>query len=443
MRIIIAGAGEVGRYLAKRLSSEEQEIVLVDEKQERLEDLDMRYDIETIIGSPTSPKALMDCDITRCELFIAVTPEESINTTAAILAKSLGAEKTVARVNNYEYILPKSKEIFLSLGIDSIIYPETLAALEIVKSLQRSWMREYRSFGDEALQLACVKVRSNATFLNHPFMTGFFDKKPYRIVAVKRDNKTLIPKGSDQILANDIVYFICPNGSLDIICQEAGKEAFEIKTVMIMGGSRIAQKTVMSLDKDFTVKVIDNDRDKCDIIAPKLPQAMVIHGDGRDLDLLKEEGIEDCDAFIAVTNNSETNVMACMAAKRFGIRKTIAEVENLDYIDLAESLDIGTIINKKLIAGSRIYQLTLDDDALDVQSLTYSDAEVVEFMVKPGDKITSKRIRDLHLPDNVNIGGIVRNGKGFVVNGGTVVLPGDHVVVFCMADSVRKIAKFF
>ncbi|MDO4191017.1 MAG: Trk system potassium transporter TrkA [Bacteroidales bacterium] len=443
MRIIIAGAGEVGRYLAKRLSTEEQEIVLVDESSERMSDLDMRYDLDIVVGSPTSPKALMECDVPNCELFIAVTPEESINTTAAILAKNLGAKKTVARVNNYEFILSPSKDVFHRLGVDTIIYPETLAALEIVKSLQRSWMREYRSFGNDALQLACVKVRSNATFLDKPFMTGYFDHKPYRVVAIKRNNKTIIPKGADQIQTNDIVYFICPNGSLDIICQEAGKEAFDIRRIMIMGCSRIAIKTVYSLPKDFSVKVIDNDREKCYKMATQLQPAMVIHGDGRDLELLREEGLEECDAFVAVTNNSETNVMACMAAKRHGIKKTIAEVENLDYLDLVESLDIGTIINKKLIAGGRIYQMTLDEDALDVQSLTYSDAEVVEFVVKPGDKITSKRIRDLHLPDNVNIGGIVRDGNGFVVNGSTVVLPGDHVVVFCKADSVRKIAKFF
>jgi trk system potassium uptake protein TrkA len=414
----------------------------MDEDQAKLSKIDSNFDLMTVCASPTSIQALKSAGVDEADLFIAVMPEESRNMTACMLATNLGAKKTVARIDNYEYLLPKNKEMFKSLGIDKLIYPEVLAATEIVQALKRSWIREYRTFSNEALVLVCVKIRENSEIINKVFSTGFFNHSMYRIVAVKRHTTTIIPNGNDQILANDLVYFICSKDNLEYVRKAAGKTNFDIKDIIIMGGSKIALKTVQYLPNDINVKIIENDREKCYKLADKT-DTLIIHGDGRNIDLLKDEGIEDADAFIALTDNSETNVLSCLAAKRLGIRKTIAVVENIDYIDLADNLDIGTLINKKLIAASHIYQQTLDEDAYDVQCLTYSDAEVVEFVVKAGDKITKDRVRNLNLPDDVNIGGVVRNGKGHVVNGNTIILPGDHVVIFCKATAVPKLAKFF
>lgn len=442
MKIIIVGAGAVGRHVAKMLSSEQHDIVIMDEEEDNLQDLDTNYDIMTKIGSPTSISDLLSCGARSCDLFIAVTPHESINMTSCMIAQQIGARKTVARIDNHEYLLNKNKGIFENLGINSLICPEILAAAEIVQSVQRSWIREFRSFANEALVLLCVKVRNNSEILNKEFKTGFFNHDKYRIVAVKRHSDTIIPGGNDQILANDLVYFICSRENIEFVRRAAGKNRFDIKNIIIMGGSKITMKTVQYLPSHIQVKIIESDRERCMMLAEKT-DTLIIHGDGRNVDLLKSEGIEDADAFVALTGNSETNILACMAAKRFGVSKTIAEVENLDYIDMADNLDIGTLINKKLIAASHIYQQTLDEDAHDVQCLTYSDAVVVEFVVKAGDRITKARIRDLRLPQNVNIGGVVREGKGHVVNGNTVILPGDHVVIFCKATDIRQLEKFF
>lgn len=442
MDIIIVGAGEVGRHVAKMLSNEEHDIIIMDASEERLEGLGFNYDIMTKVGSPTSLSDLQSCGIRDCDLFIAVTQHESININACILASNLGAKRTVARIDNYEYIQPKNKEIFNKMGVNTLIYPEMLAAAEIVQALHRSWIREYRSFCNESLILVCIKVRNNAEIINKEFKTGYFNHNKFRIVAIKRHNHTIIPNGNDIILANDMVYFICTKENLEYVRKAAGKTHFDIKNIIIMGGSKIALKTVQYLPANVNVKIIERDRKKCFELADKT-DTLIIHGDGRNVDLLKDEGIEDADAFIAITDNSEANVLACLAAKRFGIRKTIAEVENLDYIDLADNLDIGSLINKKLISASHIYQQTLDEDANDVQCLTYSEAEVVEFVVKTGDKITKARVRDLRLPENVNIGGIIRQNRGYVVNGNTVIQPGDHVVIFCKATGVRKLSKFF
>ena len=443
MKIIIAGAGEVGTHLAKLLARENFDILLLDEDPVKLKDLEASYDLLTYAGSPTSINVLKECSVFDADLFVAVTPFESVNMTACMLATNLGAKRTLARIDNYEYLLPKNKEFFEKLGVNYLIYPEVLAAQYIVESLQTNWLRQNLSFCNDALILLGIKVRSNALILDTKFSSGVFDKEPYRVVAIKRANKTIIPVGSDMILANDIVYFMTTPNQLKYVQKQAGKDDFQIKDVMILGGTKIAQKTLKSLPSSFNTKVIESDKNKSYSLAEKFNNSLIINCDGKNIDILKEEGIEEMDAFVAVTANSEANILACLAAKKLGVRKTIAEVENIDYIMLAESMDIGTVINKKMIAASYIYQLTLDADVLNVRSLTSADAEVVEFVAKAGSKITRSKVKDLRLPDKVNIGGIVRNGVGSIVNGNTVIEANDHVIVFCVSSAIRKVETYF
>jgi trk system potassium uptake protein TrkA len=443
MRIIIAGAGEVGTHLAKLLAKEHINITLMDEDSSRLKDLDANYDMMTREGSPTSIQDLEDIGVRDVDLFIAVTPSESVNITSCMIATNLGAIKTLARIDNYEYLIPKNKEFFQKLGVDYLIYPERLASKEIVAALETTWLRQNLSFCSGELILLGIKVRNNAMIINKKFMSGFFDHRKYRIVAIKRNNETIIPGGSDEILANDIVYFITRPEDVSFVKEQAGKVDYKINSAMIMGGSRIAQKTAQALPAHISVKILEKDREKSYLLAEKCQRALIINGDARDLDLLREEGIQDIDAFIAVTSNSEANILACLAAKRLGVKKTVAEVENIDYIMLAESMDIGTVINKKMIAAGYIYQLTLDADVLEVRTLTSADAEVVEFVAKKGSKITKSKIKDLRLPANVNIGGYVRNGEGFIVAGDSIIEPGDHVICFCVSSAIRKIENYF
>ncbi len=443
MKIIIGGAGEVGTHLAKLLARENFDILLLDEDASKLKDLEASFDLMTSTGSPTSINDLKEAGIEKADLFIAVTPSESVNMTACMLATNLGAKRTLARIDNYEYLLPVNKEFFKKLGVDYLIYPEMLAAKEIVESLSTSWLRQNLNFCDNALILLGIKVRANAIIVNKKFSTGYFDHGKYRVVSIKRNNKTIIPAGSDQILENDIVYFITTPENLNFVREQAGKEDFPIRNIMVMGGSRIAQKTIQYLPSNMHVKVLERNKEKSYVLAEKLENSMILNCDGRNIEILKEEGIEEMDAFVAVTANSEANILACLAAKRLGVKKTVAEVENNDYIMLAESMDIGTVINKKMIAASYIYQLTLDADVLNVRSLSSADAEVVEFIAKPGSKITRSKIKDLRLPDQVNIGGFVRNGSGSIVYGDTLIMPNDHVIVFCVSSAIRKMESFF
>ena len=445
MKIIIAGAGNVGTHLAKLLSREKQDIILMDDDEEKLTALSSNFDLLTVTASPSSISGLKEVGVKEADLFIAVTPDESRNMTACMLATNLGAKKTVARIDNYEYLLPKNKEFFQKLGVDSLIYPEMLAAKEIVSSMRMSWVRQWWEFCGGALILIGTKMREKAEILNIPLYELGGPNIPYHVVAIKRGTETIIPRGDDAIKLHDIVYFTTTRKYIPYIRKIAGKEDYaDVRNVMIMGGSRIAVRTAQYVPDYMQVKIVDNDINRCNRLTELLDdKTMIINGDGRDMDLLIEEGLKNTEAFVALTGNSETNILACLAAKRMGVEKTVAEVENIDYIGMAESLDIGTVINKKMIAASHIYQMMLDADVSNVKCLTFANADVAEFTVPAGAKITKHFIKDLGLPKGTTIGGMIRNGEGVLVTGDTLIQPGDHVVVFCLSMMIKKIEKFF
>ncbi len=444
MKIIIAGAGEVGTHLAKLLSQENQDIILMDPNEERLAFTNTNLEIMPVIGNPTSINDLQRASVNTADLFIAVTPEETTNITACMLATNLGADKTFARINNQEYLLPKNKEFFKSLGVDSLIYPEMLAAEEIVNAVKRPWARLWWELCDGELILIGVKVRNNAPIVGKYLHELSRDEKIYHIVAIKRDNETIIPRGDDQVKSGDVVYFTTTKNNIETIQKHTGKEVIHVKKVIIMGGGRIAVKTSQYLPSNLQIKILELNKDKSYKIAEIVgSNTLIINGDGRDTELLLQENIKDCDAFIALTGNSETNILACLAAKRFGVSKTVAQVENIDYITMAEKMDIGTVINKKLLSAGHIYQFLLNADVSNVKCLTFANADVAELVAKPGSKITKKPVKNLNFPKDMTLGGLIRDGKPIIIEGETCIQAEDHVVIFCMGAAIHKLQNYF
>ena len=443
MKIIIVGAGEVGTHLAKLLSQEKQDIVLMDSDEENL-NIPYNYEIMTTVGNPTSIADLRATGVKGSDMFIAVTPEEAVNMTACMLATNLGAQKTIARVSNDEYILPKNMDFFSKLGVASLICPETLAADEIVNAMKTPWSRQWWELAGGKLILIGAKVRDNAPIVNKFLFDLSRNEKFFHIVAIKRGNDTIIPSGSDQILSGDILFFTTTPERINDIRILAGKSTQEINRITIIGGGRIAVKVAELLPSHIDIKIVEKNREKCYQLAEKAGNnVMIINGDGRNTDFLVRENLKNCDAFIALTENSETNILACVTAKSLGIRKTVAEVENIDYIQMAEKLDIGTVINKKLIAVSHIYRFMLNADVSNVKCMTFANAEVAELVARPNSKITRKPIKELNLPKDMTLGGKIRNGKAEIINGDMVIEAGDLVVVFCLDSAMRKIEDYF
>ena len=443
MRIVIAGAGEVGIHLAKMLSREELDVILVDSNEEVLSEIENNYNLSAIAGSPTSFNTLKRAGINEADLFLAVTPYETRNIVACTIASSLGAKKTVARIDNFEYLNEESRKHFKTMGVDDLIYPEKLACEEVIAAMRHTWARSWFELHDGALILVAVKLRDSASILNRKLYELTSTSNLFHIAAIKRQNHTIIPRGNDEVLLGDIVYFTTTPEYVEGIRMLCGKQQVDVKNIIILGGSRIAIRISNMVGDDVKIKLIEKDRDKSYRLVEKMRNTTIIQGDARDEELLSEVGISDTDMFIALSDSSETNILACLTAKQMGVPRTVAEVEDIQYITFAENLNIGTVINKKLIAASHIFQLLLDSDSSNAKCLALADAEVVELVAKPGSKITRRPVKELNLPADITLGGVIHNGVGTIVSGNTQIEANDHVLVFCLDTALSKLDRWF
>ena len=445
MRIVIAGAGEVGTHLAKMLSQSEHEIILIDTEVERLTPIDSSIDVLTYEGSATSLNILKEALKKNTDLFIAVAHYEDTNISAAILAKKLGARKVIARVDNMEYLERNNKEFFRSMGVDHMIYPELIAAKEVISLLKETGTTEFMDFAGGLLSLYVQKLEKNAPVLNRSLeeVSNTIGSIKYRAVAIKRHEHTIIPRGKEEFLDGDLAFVISTREGIADMMKFSGKKNVEAKSIMILGGSRIGRHIALKLQNYCQVKLIDYNLERCRSLAEDLEDTLVINGDGRDGDLLAEEGLQNMDAFVAVTGNSETNILSCLLAKKIGVMKTIAEVENMEYINLAENSGIDTIINKKIATASRIFRHTMNPNVTQVKMMTGTDAEVIEYNVPEGARITSGPLKLIDFPRDAIVGGGIRKYKPYIATGDTLIEAGDKVVVFALPSAFDKLNKFF
>lgn len=436
----------MGTHLTRLLIREKHSITLIDPDPKRLESMTGSYDIMTVEGSPSTISTLRLAEAQRADLFIAVTPDEAHNMTCCMLARQLGAKRTVARVDNYEYTLPEHREVFDRAGINSIIYPELLAGQEIAHNLHHSWVRQWWEFQNGALVLLSIKIREQAPITCKPLREICKPETPYVIVAIKHDADTIIPHGNDQIEEGDLVFFMTTPQHIEELRHICGKDDYPaVSKVFMMGGTDTAIHAVQGIHSGMHCKVFETNAERAAYLNDEVGsnRVMIVKGDGRDIELLRDENISSAQIFVALTNNSESNVLACLMAKRMGVSKTIAMIENSDYISMAESMDIGAIINKKTFAASHIYQMMLQADVTSMKSLTIADADVAEIKVPEGARVTRHQIKDLGLPATVNLGGLVRGGKPMLINGNTQIQPGDTVVAFCLEGEIRNLDRFF
>jgi len=448
MKIIIAGAGEVGFHLAKLLSFESQDITLIDTNRESLSYADKHLDIRVVRGDATSISVLKDSQVDKTDLVIGVTSSETTNITVCVLSKQLGAKRTIARITNTEFIDNKEEVGFTKFGIDELISPESLAANEIELLLNQSGFNDTFEFDEGALTMIGLTLSRTATFVGKSVkeIGTEFPALKYVPIAIQRfgTQYTLIPRGDTLFKEGDQVYFTTTKTGVDHIYKLSGKVREDIKNVMILGGSNIGKKTAKDLCKrSFRVKLIESDKDKAFEIADDIPNCLVIHGDGRNVELLQEESIDDMDAFISVTGNSETNIMSCLVAKSKGVKKTIALVENMDYFQLSHSIGIDTLINKKLLAANNIFRHVRKGEIVAMTMLNNMNAELLEFVVTYSSAVCDKIIKDIDFPRSAVIGGVIRNDEGIIALGDFLIKNGDRVVVCCLPQAIKKVEKLF
>lgn len=448
MRIIIAGAGEVGFHLAKLLSYESHDITLIDLDKEHLVNADTKLDIDTKYGNATSIELLENAGISKTDLLIAVTSSETTNITICVLSKKLGAKKTIARISNPEFIDEKYKINFKELGIDELISTEELATNEIKLMLNQAAFNDTHDFEGGELSMFGIVLSKNAPFvgMNVKDAASLFSGIHFMPIALQRKNsqETIIPRGNTRFKKKDQVYFMTTREGVDELYKLAGTSKTEINNVMILGGSSIGVRTTKLLCKnEINIKLLEQDKKKAFLLADEIPEALIVAGDGRDVELLEEENIENMDAFLALTGSSETNIMTCLVAKSKGVKKTIALVSNFDYYKLSQNIGIDTLINKKLLAANSIFRYTRKGEVVEIATLNNINAEILEFLVPKKAKITRSIISKLDIPEGATIGGVIRNGEGLIVLGDFKIEPQDKVLVCCTPESVNKIEKLF
>lgn len=452
MKIVIEGAGEIGSHLAKMLRQEANDVTVIDNDAQRLAHMSTYADVETVQGSPTSIKALKDARVDKADLFIAVYPfsTQEVNVVSALLAHQLGARKVIARINNEDFLSPENRLLFKEMGIELMFYPEKSAADEIVDSLKHNAASEVMGFAKGKLQIAVFKLDEDSPLLDlrlGDFVNDMTDEEAhsFRIIAISRGDNTIIPKFDTKFLFGDMVFTICKREVLDSISAHFGRSNISVQHVMIVGGGAMGEMVARSLAKSIPdIKIIEKSKDRCFELTASLPDnVMVVNGDGRNSDFLYEESIRDYDAFVALTGNDETNVLACVVAKKFGVARTVAEVENIEYLRLAEEMGVDNVINKKLISASRIFKFTLSGKARFVKYMSGTNAEVIEYTVAPGSPITKGSLKDIKFPKNAIIGGVVRGNESFIAVGDTVIEAYDRVAIFALPQTIKEIDRFF
>ncbi len=445
MKIVIAGAGEVGSHLAKMLSYEYHDLTVIDEDAKRLDEIGSSSDIYTITGRCTSFDILERAEVNKANLFIAVCPDENMNIIAATLAKQLGAKKTIARIDNDEYLAPNNNDVFINMGIDYLFYPEKIAAEEVITLLGNTSTSEYVNFSGGKLALVVFRLNISSPLIDKTpkEVDDGQESLQYRTVAISRNGNTIIPGPEEVFKEDDTLYVIAKHDHVNEVMRFSGNARVEVKHMMILGGSTIGQRVAMTLQDQMNVRLVDYDAEKAKRLAEILDSTLVINEDGRNTEAMIEEELSSMDAFVAVTGRSETNILAAMLAKRMGVKKVIAEIENLNYIKLAESMGVDTVINKKLITASNIFRFTMNTDVQAIKCLNGCDAEVLEFIAKPDSIITKKSLAEVKFPSNAIIGGVVRSDKVFIATGDTEIKAYDRVVVFAMPEAISKVGKYF
>ncbi len=445
MKIVIAGAGDIGFHLASLLSHENQDIILIDKNQEVLHYVQSHLDVITIKGDSSSVEVLNQAEISRADLVLAVTTSEQNNLITAILAKKMGAKRTIARVNNLEYLTSEQRKNFTDLGVDNLISPVQLAAREIERLIKQCSFTDVFDFERGKLSLFGITVEDSSPIVNMSIeeISNTYSNAIFNMIAILRGNRTIIPRGRIVLKRHDHIYFLVENRDIQNIIQIVGKREIKVKNIMILGGGAVGFRAAQLLEKDYNVTIVEKQKSTCKFLVEQLNNALVVMGDPGNIQLLKEEGLANMDAFIAVTPNSETNIITSLMAEESGVYKTIAMVDNSNYTHISRNIGVDTIINKKLIAANNIFRHVRKGKIEALTSLQGVDAEVIEFVVHKRNRLTKHPIKSLYFPEKALIGGVIRDNETFIPDGNFQLQVNDKVIVFALPQAIGKLEQLF
>lgn len=443
MKILIAGDGETGTHLAQMLSVEGQDVTLLGSDRDRLQELDSTSNFMTGVGEATSVSSLEECGVSGAGLFVAVTPDENINIVACELAKGCGARRCVARVDSPQYGSPDVMVMLRERGVDQTICPERMVAENALHFIRHNWATEWFRMHNGKLLVVGVRISKGDAFEGHTLREIGAAPRFFHVAVIKRGGNAVIPRGDDRVLAGDTLYISLLPSEVNRLHDLCGGNSLKIGKIMITGAGRVTENLLRLMESRGGVTVIDPDRERCRDMAFMFPDAVIVNARSNDVVTMKDEGVEGCDMFLALTGSSEANIVSCMVAREHGVRKTLARIEEFQYMEEAESLAIDKIVNKKQLNTGMVMNMLLDSEMATTQCLATDKAEVTVMVAGEDSKIVSRPICELKLPGELTIAGLVRDGEGQLVEGRTHIRPGDHVVVFFLTGSLQKVKKLF
>jgi trk system potassium uptake protein len=445
MRIVIAGAGDIGFHIAKLLTFEKQDITLIDIDEDVLNRARTHLDVLTLKGDSSSFEVLQEAGVDKARLVIAATTSEKTNIITAILAKKMGAKQTIARVQSPEYLVKDQKAIFQELGVDSLISPQQLAAYEVLRLLKQGSLTDIFEFEGGQISLIGVLLDDSSPIVNMSIreVDVLYDQIVFKPIALLRGHQTVIPNQNTILRRNDHIYFLARNPDIDTLIKIAGKERRAVRNVMIIGGTEIARKTAQILEEYYHVVLIEKDKSRCKILVQDLQDTLVVCADPSNLSELEEEGLKKMDAVVALTDNSESNIIASLMAVEAGVYKTIALVSNMHYIRLSQNIGVDTLINEKLIAANNIFRFVRKGNVEAITSIHGSDAEIIEFNITKGHRVTKRSLGELHLPVSAVIGSVLRGKEAIFPDQDFQLQGDDKVILFALPEAITAVEKIF
>jgi len=449
LNIVIIGAGEIGYDLASVLSKEKHDVIVLDREKTCLSKVSESLDVLTKEGNATSAQDLVNAGVKEAEIVIAVTSIDEVNMIASMMSKRLGAKTVIARVRSDELSQKNAPLKPTDLGIDVLIHPELSAAQEIVQLVKRTAASDIINMADDKMQLIGIRLDKNSPIIGKSLIeyAKEFSSITFRVVAIGRRGLTIMPSGAIKLQAYDQIFVLAKTIDIPAVVATTGKKETRINRIMIAGGTPIGAMIARMLcgdeERDWSVKLIEPDYEVAEELAKELKNALILHGNPTDPDLLATEGISDVDAFIGVTEDEESNIISCLMAKHLEVRKTVALVSKSDYIPLSHTIGLDAAVNKKLAASNEIHRYVRHGRVISVTSLQGIKAEVIELQATRTSKIIEKEIQNLKIPQGCVIGGILREGSVEIATGTSVIKAGDRVMIFCLPEAVDKITRLF
>ena len=447
MKALVIGAGEVGFDVARTLAMEQHDVIVIDTSSDALDNVHEKLDVMTVQGTGTSGEVLYESGIESADMVIAVTSIDEVNIIACMMADRLGVNTTIARVRSDELTRTQSVLKAGDLGIDLVIHPEESAAAEVVRLLRRAGATDVLPFAEGRLQLVGIRIDKESPvggmqlrdlLSDHPTAT-------FRIMGIARGNRTILPRGDETLQPNDQLFVLARPDELAHVTQILGKSQTSMREVMILGGTSLGAKIALqvSSEEGKYIKIIEPDREAAQKLAEELEDVLVIHGDPTDIDLLAAEGLGEMDAFVAVTQDEESNLVTSLMAKHLGVRKTISLLSKGAYIPISQTIGLDAAVSKKLAVSREIMRFLRGKHVQSVATVYGLDAEILEIEAKREAPVTQGPLRDLSLPSGLLIGAVHYNGRVEVATGDTHIQAGSRAIIFVLPTSVSEAERYF